>query len=637
MGRQGFWRLVALTGAVAWVVATSFAAETPSVKLTMQFKPVHKDVEIDNPDPKDYDQCKVQVERQGKVSGWVVLGPGGQPIRRFVDTNADNVVDQWRYYHNGVEVYRDIDANYNNKVDQFRWLNHAGTRWGLDANEDGKVDTWKVLSAEELSREAVQALVTKDVKLLQSLLVSSKDLKDLGITGKLADKILEQVASPEVKLEQAISKSKLLGPKTKWMRFDGSLPGVVPADQVGAKADVAIYENVMAIVETGDQPGLIHVGELVRVGDAWKLTHVPQPVEGASPQIAAGGLFIPSFDTPNPGAGTTAATDNPQLQKLIEQMQELEQKAPAAGATRATLAKYNAQRADILEKLRAAADTAEEREQWTRQLVDGITAAVQTGSYAEGLPRLAKLQDDLQKARSPLAAYVGYRRLLAEYSIEMQKAESNEAREKLQERWLKDLEEFVKAYPKAEDSADALLQLGMTQEFNGKLKLAQEWYSQLVRTFPDTSAAKRGQGALYRLDLKGKPLDFRGASLAGGTISAAEVRGKVLLLYFWATWCKPCTDDLPEIRALYEQYHGQGFEIVGVNLDSVKEEIAPYLKEHRVTWPQIHEEGGMESPPAQAFGIISLPTMILADQTGKVLSRNVSAADLKGQLAELVK
>ena len=102
-------------------------------------------------------------------------------LRRFSDTDGDNVVDQWQYYNQGIEVYRDLDSNNNNKVDQSRWLNTAGTRWGLDTNEDGQIDSWKMISAEEAGRLAVEAMIAGDVKTLETLLISPGDIKTLGI------------------------------------------------------------------------------------------------------------------------------------------------------------------------------------------------------------------------------------------------------------------------------------------------------------------------------------------------------------------------------------------------------------------------------------------------------------------------
>src|SRR5262245_53098455 len=159
------------------------AADPPSVKQALGVAPHHNDVEIDIPDPKTYDQCKIAPVQDGKATGWLVLGPAGQPLRRFMNTDGNDVVDEFSYYKNGLEVYRDIISKPNGKKDQFRWLNIGGMRWGIDTNGDGKIDIYKQISAEEVSRLAVRALVTQDTQLLAPLLVTKEDLKQLGIKG----------------------------------------------------------------------------------------------------------------------------------------------------------------------------------------------------------------------------------------------------------------------------------------------------------------------------------------------------------------------------------------------------------------------------------------------------------------------
>src|SRR5690606_35423303 len=111
---------VAVLSAVA---CPALAADPPSAELALSFKPAQPGVEIDIPEKADVARCQVKVERKDKLSGWVVLGPQGQVLRRFVDSNEDNVVDQWRYFRNGLEVYRDLDTDGNNKIDQSRWIN----------------------------------------------------------------------------------------------------------------------------------------------------------------------------------------------------------------------------------------------------------------------------------------------------------------------------------------------------------------------------------------------------------------------------------------------------------------------------------------------------------------------------------
>lgn len=632
------WILVILAACLN-LVAEANAADAPSPQLAFSFKPVHKDVEIDMPAQAEFAKCEVKVERTAAGHGWVVYGPHGQVVRRFVDTNGDNVVDQWRYFQHGLEVYRDIDSNYNNKVDQSRWLNSAGCRWGIDRNEDGTIDAWKTLSPEELSLVAVQAMVRRDENALKGVLITEEDIRALGIKGEFAKKILDATREPGKKIEAATSASKALGPKSKWFRFDGSMPGIIPADEQKANADLAVYEGAMAIIDTDGKgaTAFLQLGELVRVGDVWKLTQVPQILEGESVQVTVGGVLMQPVSSTTVDNATTGIT--PEQQKLIEQLQELDRKSPSPTDPPAALAKYNGQRADILAKLVTASSNDEERQQWTRQLVDGLAAAVQTGNEAGGLDRLKAIEADVIKAEGAdpnLIAYVRYRRLLADYTTRIQSATNEQAGE-VQTWWLTELEGFVGKYPESDDAADALFQLASSQELSGKVAEGRKWYDRLVADYGDSPAGVRAAGAVRRLDLKGRRFELSGKSLAGGPLSERDFRGKVTLVLFWSTWCKPCSEDLPVIQAAYQQFRAQGFEVLGVNLDTTAEPVQSYLKQFRVTWPQIHEDGGLECPAAVHFGIISLPTMFLVDAKGEVVNNSIAAQDLKTVIPELLK
>jgi thiol-disulfide isomerase/thioredoxin len=599
----------------------------------MSFRPIQRDVDYEIPDEKSQAACKVTVVRDGKASGWVVVGPAGQMLRRFMDTNGDNVVDQWSYYKNGLEVYRDIDSNNNNKVDQSRWMNTGGMRWGLDPNEDGKIDRWKMISAEEVSRVVVKALVTQDAAVIAPLLISREDLQELGLTGELQQKILKSVADPATRLRAAAAGSRMIHPKTTWMRFDGSTPSVIPADQFKTHTDLFVYENVMAIVDTGSKmPGLIQVGELIKVGDGWKLTRFPKPLEGANPAIELGFLQDPSATmTASAGAPDVPMGVSPDVQKLLEEIQEHDKNAPSPDASRAVIARFNKERADLIDKLRNAVDSDEEREQWTQQLADFITASIQVQAFPEGVERLKALEAEVKQKspKSQLVSYIAYRRMLGAYAEEIQHAE-NDQRQKIQDRWLTNLEEFVTSYPTGHDAPDAILQLAMTHEFNGKLDKAKKWYQQIVSEYPKAQAAIRAGGALKRIDLTGKSLAISGPALGQkGTLDLKQFRGKTVLVLFWATWCKPCTEDLPQLETLYAGHGRQKFEILGINLDANVADVQPYLTRHNVPWSQIYEEGGLESPLAREFGIISLPTMFLVDAEGKVTNRSASVADVK--------
>jgi thiol-disulfide isomerase/thioredoxin len=636
-----FFGPAALAGMLFGSASVAFAADPPSPKLALSFQPVQKKfVVFDTPTGADVDKCQVKVERRGQSSGWVVYGPEGQVLRRFSDSNADNVVDTWQYYHQGIEVYRDLDTNNNNKVDQSRWLNTAGTRWGLDTNEDGQIDEWKVISAEEASRLAVEAMIAGDAKLLETLLINAKDIKTLGIEDSVAKDLLDSVADASGKVKKITSGSKVLNSRTRWMRFDSANPGVIPADEGKSSQDLMVYENAMGIVDVQEQAGLVQLGELVRVGDTWKLTQIPMPLEGESPQVAATGILL------QPAVGMTSSPSavpsdvSPEAQKLLEQLQELDANAPTPTSSAKVLADYNKKRADLLAELTKAARDDKEREQWTKQLIDGLTAAVQTGQFPEGLERLKAIEaaERKKEKNDDMIAYVSFRVLMSQYATSLQQPQlTNEQRQELQTWWLAQLKTFATKYPTAQETAEALFQLAMAQEFAGKIDEATQWYDQLVRTHRQTEAGARATGALRRLGLQGKKLELAGAGFGGGSVDVSSYEGRVVLVIFWSTWCKPCTEDLPQIISLYNQYRAKGFEVLGVNLDNATELVQPYITEHKVPWPHIHEPGGLDSGPGKAFGIISLPTMFLVDKTGTVISRSTSVQELKDELPKLLK
>lgn len=631
----------ACSGLVSVQSVFAQAADTPPIDLAMSFRPTQADVDYERIDKADYSKCTIDVERQGKASGWVVSGPEGQILRRFLDTNGDNVVDQWRYYDRGYEIYRDMDTNFNNKVDQSRWLNTGGTRWGIDTNEDGRLDRWKMISAEEATREAILAMASGTASRLERVLVNAEEADQIGLAPPMKKELLANVSGAAEKMRQRVSQTKVIGQGTQWVRFDSSMlmPYVIPADEGKANADMLVYENVMAIVETAGETGFVQIGEVLKVGDAWKLTQIPAPIEGDMLQITDGGVLMQPTSPANQAGMLSQSDITPEMQKLLTDLQQLDSNAPTPQSTAADLARYNSKRVEILSGLLASAQSEDERVQWLTQMIDGLAAAVQTGKYPEGVRQLTAVENDLkqQRPKSKLIPYTAYRRLLADYTVKLQSAMADaEKREELQTWWLEQLKGFVEQYPDADDSADALLQLAITEEFSGNADTAKKWYTQLVDTHPKTDAGARARGALKRLSLEGKSISLSGKGLDGKPISLANYQGKAVLVIFWATWCQPCTEDLPQIKALYDQYRSKGFEIVGVNLDTQRELVAPYIAEHGNSWPHIAQPDGLDGNVAVDFGVISVPTMFLIDKTGKVASNSTSVEDMKELLPELL-
>jgi thiol-disulfide isomerase/thioredoxin len=614
------------------VWATTADATNPTAEQALKLTPVQKGVDYDRPSPEEAARCKIYPKKIDGHVGWIVESAEGTMLRRFIDTNGDNMVDQWSYFKDGVEVYRDIDSNFNGKVDQCRWFNTGGSRWGISKNEDGVIDYWKSISAEEVAAEAIAALASSDVQRFARLLPTAAEIKALGLGETRGAQLREKIARLGEDFVRAAGQQKAIGPAVRDVQFAGSQPGIIPAGSEGSTADVMVYEGVAAVAENDGKHVQVQLGTLVRLGDAWRLIDVPQPVVDGQAENAAPGFF---FRTPNSRARGVTAGASDLLNTLMGKLERLD-KGAADAKTAEEKAAFNARRADVLEELSEAAGTLQERDMWLRQMVDMISAAVQAGQYPDGLKRLEILYDKLSKRpeQKEATAYVKFRQLFVDYVMKTQAAGADQA--KLQEEWQKTLEQFVGTYPQSSETPEAMLQLAMYREYAGQEGEAKRWYGRIITEFAGTPAARKASGAQTRLDAVGKVLSFRGKSPTGEVVDLAKYRGRIVLLQFWSTAHEPCKLDMPVLKELVGKYDSS-FTVVSVSLDEKLEELTSYLQSAHLPWAQVYEEGGLESRPANDLGIISLPTMILLDQTGKVVNRNVRVAELEPELKKLTR
>ena len=615
-------------------VMTSFAtaeAQLPTAEQTLQFKPSQRDVEYDSPLVADVKKCTVQLEQLEGYVGLAVFDPNGVILRRIVDLNKDRSPDMYRYYKNGIEVYRDIDTNFDQKMDQFRWLNSGGSRWGVDRNQDGKIDEWKSLSAEEASRVAINSMIAGDFDLFATVLVTRADLESLGLKDEFAKEMLRQVQEPGAAIRTIMSSGKGLTAQSKWTRLDASMPGLIPADDGKAKTDILVYEGAMAFVETAGQHGIVQVGEMLKIGDVWKLTQVPVPASGNQIVTQGGLLMKPANQAPQ-----IANELSPEMQKLLTELQELDKAAPTPTSSKVQVSKYFADRKRTLGRLVDLSKTEDQRELWMQQLINNAAGSIQAGNK-DGVDELNAIEKNLaaKTPKSKLLSYTAWQRIFAEYGLAMQQAQNAKAQQAANKAWLADMAGFVQRFPDADETIQGLVQLAVNAENEGDVKTAEKWYRELralgIRK-NNPGPVARADGALRRLGLNGQLLALKGNDLNGKPIDIASRKGKLTLVVFWASNEPQFAADVPVLRALYEQYHPRGFEVIGVSIDEDPKTVASFLQQNKIVWPTIHDSPDAEKTLAMFYGIPSVPIAFLVDANGAVLTNNITINELKDRI-----
>jgi thiol-disulfide isomerase/thioredoxin len=154
-----------------------------------------------------------------------------------------------------------------------------------------------------------------------------------------------------------------------------------------------------------------------------------------------------------------------------------------------------------------------------------------------------------------------------------------------------------------------------------------------VEAAPNPPELKAKAAALRKkIEMIGKPLSLAYTAVDGRKVDLVQLKGKVVLIDFWATWCGPCVRELPNVKRAYEKLHPQGFEIVGISFDSDESALKTFTKQQEMSWPQFFDGQGWQNKFAQEFGISSIPAMWLVDKKGVL-----RITDARPKLEEKVK
>ncbi len=604
----------AINGLLAIAIVCGFGApvgaQADVVAKVLAIRPKCDDVAMTTPAPADIAKCSVETPKG--ASGYLLLDANKQPLRKFLDTDADGRVDTWSYYQDGAEVYREAVVG---KAYSFRWMGANGMKWGIgsiDQAGKARIETWRMISADEAAQEAFQALATGDFERMKALMIAPEEMKALGLPGAEAQRLVALQQAAPAKFQKVRGALPNL-PQATFSRLENAKPGSYPADMTGGTLDIVKIPSGLILYENAAGPkkhDFISAPQIVQVGNAWRITDVPSN--------------DPAIGLPNQQVPVA----------LLNELQDHDKIQPPLG--KKMLGPWTLKRIAIVEKI-AAETKGEERENWLKQISDNLAAAVVDGDNTL-TPVLAKWKDHFATTApaGKLAPYFLYREIWSTYQFNIKDA-SNNLYPKITAAYHDNLAKFIQAYPTAGDVPDALIQIATNADFTGNDDEAKKLYGQIVANFPDSLNASKAIGAIRRIDSVGKNFVLTGPTLENRNYTLNP--GKITVVYYWASYSNQVAGDFAAFKKL-QQTFANDLDIVTVNLDDKPAAANAFLQQSPLKAPHLHQpaaNGGTESPLAAYYGIFGLPHVFLIDAGGRVVSNKAQVNSLEDEITKLTK
>ncbi|MBP8256951.1 MAG: TlpA family protein disulfide reductase [Opitutaceae bacterium] len=201
--------------------------------------------------------------------------------------------------------------------------------------------------------------------------------------------------------------------------------------------------------------------------------------------------------------------------------------------------------------------------------------------------------------------------------------------------------------------ARALSYLIPLERIDGSEAALRVW-QHLAASSPNEALRQRAAKKAAALTLLQRPMEMKFTAADGREVDLAKLRGKVVLVDFWATWCGPCTAELPIVKDVYAAYHDKGFEVVGIALENARLQpndtpeqaaakhaaarkvLTDFTKKENMPWPQYYDDKSAKNDIAARYEIAAIPAMFLLDQEGRVVTKEARGPKLRTEVKRLL-
>lgn len=207
----------------------------------------------------------------------------------------------------------------------------------------------------------------------------------------------------------------------------------------------------------------------------------------------------------------------------------------------------------------------------------------------------------------------------------------------LQDDMLKKSDAYISSNPKSH-IALLMLQDMLTQPGADVQKL-EKYFQNFDASLKNSKPGKKVQEYLTTVKataIGGTAPAFSAPTPDGKQLSLKDAMGKITIVDFWASWCKPCRAENPNVVAIYKDYHGKGLNIIGVSLDSDAKAWKDAIAADGLVWSHVANLNPQADPIAKSYNITSVPTTFILDANGKILARDLRGDELRAKVASLL-